>query len=49
MFVAEDGTQLSRYKFYNAWPAGWKAGMTEDRHFVEEMELAVESWEKHYP
>lgn len=49
VFVAEDGTQLSRYKFYNAWPAGWKAGMTEDRHFVEEMELAVESWEKHYP
>jgi len=49
IFVAQDGTQLARYNFTNAWPAGWMAGKTTDGRMFEEIELAVEGWEKQYP
>jgi phage tail-like protein len=49
IFVAQNGTELARYNFFNAWPAGWKAGKTNDMHMFEEIELAVEAWEKQYP
>ncbi len=49
ILCADDGTEISRYNFFEAWPAKWK-GFTLDGKgndvTVEELELAVEKIER---
>ena len=49
ILAADDGSEIMRYNFYEAWPCKWK-GFTLDGKGtdvnVEEMELAVEKIER---
>ncbi len=49
ILCADDGTEIMRYNFFEAWPTKWK-GFTLDGKGtdvnVEEMELAVEKLER---
>ena len=49
ILCADDGTEITRYNFFEAWPSKWK-GFTLDGKGtdvnVEELELAVEKIEK---
>jgi phage tail-like protein len=49
VLLSENGKELARYKFYNAWPGGWRVLNTGDMQMLEEIELVVEGWEKQYP
>jgi phage tail-like protein len=45
----DDGQELYRYNFFEAWPCRWKSlvlNAAEARNLVEELELAVEKVEK---
>ena len=47
--LGNDGTEIVRYNFFEAWPCKWKVVVTDDegsRTIIEEFELCIESIER---
>ncbi len=46
---ADDGSEILRYNFFEAWPCRWKSFMldaSDDGNLVEELELVIERFER---
>ncbi len=49
IICGDDGSEISRYNFFEAWPCRWKSFVLDAQHtqgMVEEIEIAVEAIER---